>query len=404
MALPVAVARAGAACFFWGALALASGLARFECVVAVVCVTMLRISLPLFAAWPALAMYDVFLAPERARAPVECPLGCARWADLAGDGNARDQSAVNAKFRHLAPPPEAGRACAMPAYDPGESGPGWCYCKHAGAPIEEDWGYCLDPLGSVPEQINLQFVDGDGRVTVAFVTVDAHAPAAAVAQVGTSPSLAGAANVSGATNFWTQVGSTREYSFHFVPLSGLLPATTYYYRVTSGAAGALWSATLSFTTRDVSKPLILGIFGDMGVYKVNNMDVLRNSSLDLIVHMGDHAYQMSSDDGARGDGYMIAWEGVLTATPWLAVMGNRACPHPSRAVQSSSERSSSHSLTHAPCPNRRALTHTHTQTRSTMAPTLCATSTRPRAWRSALLAPPPALAAGTLSTLACCTS
>ena len=301
-------------------------------------------------------MYDVILAPERARAPAECPLGCAQWADLAADGNARAQAAVNAKFRHLAPPPNAGRACAMPAYDPGESGPGWCFCRYAGAPSQEGWGYCLDPLGSVPEQINLQFVDGDaGRVTVAFVTVDSHAPGAALAQVGTSPALAGAANVSGATNFWTQVGSAREYSFHFVPLSGLLPATTYYYRVTSGAAGALWSATLSFTTRDASKPLVLGIFGDMGVYPVNNMDVLQNSSLDLIVHMGDHGYQLSSDDGARGDGYFLAWEGVLTATPWLAVMGNRACPlHPSSVLHRAAGRCS-HS--HTPPPTYPRATH-----------------------------------------------
>ena len=301
-------------------------------------------------------MYDVLLAPERARAPKECPSGCARWADLAADGNTRDQGAVNAKFRRLAPPPAAGRACAMPAYDPGESGPGWCYCRNTGGASNADWGYCLDPLGSVPEQINLQFVDSDaGRVTVAFVTVDGNAPAAAVAQLATSPTLAGAANVSGVTNFWTQVGSARQYSFHFVPLSGLLPATTYYYRVTSGAAGALWSATLSFTTRDPAQPLVFGIFGDMGVYPVNNLDVLQNSSLSFVVHMGDHAYQMSSDDGTRGDGYMLAWEGVLTATPWLAVMGNRSCLS-GRAI---ALRALLHCLTRCP-PHTHTHTHTHT--------------------------------------------
>ena len=74
-----------------------------------------------FAAAPAHAMLDVVLAPNRARAPSECPHGCARWAHLAEDGNTRSQTAVNAKFRYLAPPPNAGNACAMPAYDPGES-------------------------------------------------------------------------------------------------------------------------------------------------------------------------------------------------------------------------------------------------------------------------------------------
>ena len=274
----------------------------------------------------------------------------------------------------------------MPAYDPGEAGPGWCYCRNTGG-TNEDWGYCLDPLGSVPEQINLQFVDSDaGRVTVAFVTVDSHAPAAAVAQLGTSPTLAGAANVSGETNFWTQVGSARQYSFHFVPLQGLQPATTYYYRVTSGAAGALWSATLTFTTRDPAQTLRFGIFGDMGVYPVNNMDVLRNNSLDFVVHMGDHAYQMSSDDGARGDGYMIAWEGVLTATPWLAVMGNRALA----GHQEGPPFGGPGRLSHLARPRTFPTTQTRAQTRSTMAPSLCATSTRLRAWRSACRAPLPA--------------
>ena len=172
-------------------------------------------------------------------------------------------------------------------------------------------------------------MDSDGgAVTLGFVTVDGHAAAAPLAQLATSASLAGALNVSGVTNFWTQVGSERAYSFHFVPFTGLAPATTYFYRATSGAAGAQWSAVYSFTTRDPGAPLRFAIFGDMGVYPVNNMELLANASeqgaISFVVHMGDHAYQMSSDDGARGDAYMIAWEAVLTSTPWLPVMGVRA--------------------------------------------------------------------------------
>jgi hypothetical protein len=278
-------------------------------------------------------MLDVILASDRARAPAECPSGCALWANLSADGNGRDQDAVNAKFRYQVPPANAGRSCAMPAYDPGESGPGWCYCKDVGA--KDTWGYCLDPLGSVPEQLNLQFVDSDaGAVTLAFVTVDGHAPSAPLAQLSTSPSLAGAANFSGVTNFWVQEGSSRQYSFHFVPFSGLAPATTYYYRASSGASGAQWSAIQKYTTRDPSKPLRFAIFGDMGVYPVNNMDLLANAStageIAFVVHMGDHAYQMSSDDGMRGDAYMIAWESVLSSplsssfssSLFLPIMGN----------------------------------------------------------------------------------
>lgn len=287
----------------------------------------MRVLLATIAA-TASAMYDVLLpVPARATAPSICPHGCANWSNLEADGNTRDQAAVDAKFRHGVAPPT--RDCAIPAYDVGESNPGWCYCRGTN---DESWDYCLDAAGSVPEQINLQIVDLDaGAITVAFVTVDGNARGGPpVCQLGTSPGAL--ANVTGTTNFWTQVGSARQYSFHFVPLTGLAPATTYFYRVSSGVAGAVWSNVYSFTTRDLDAPLTFAIFGDMGPYPVNNMDLLANASISaaspsssqiaFVHHMGDHAYQMSSDDGRRGDLYMIAFEGVLTRTPWLATMGS----------------------------------------------------------------------------------
>jgi hypothetical protein len=208
----------------------------------------------------------------------------------------------------------------MPAYDPGESGPGWCYCRSSG---DDSWGYGLDPKDtSTPEQINLQWVS-DESLTLAFVTVDGGARGTPTATVATSPSLAGGRTLSGSTNTWTQdAADPREYSFHFVPVDGLLPNTTYYYRVSAGNGAATPSAIYSFTTRDVSQPLSFVFFGDMGTYAHNNMDLLAGERVAFHVHGGDHAYQLSSDGGLRGDGYMIAWEGVLTSKPWLTVIGN----------------------------------------------------------------------------------
>ena len=41
------------------------------------------------------------------------------------------------------------------------------------------------------------------------------------------------------------------------------------------------------------------IFGDMGVYPVNNMELLANASaagdISFVVHLGDHSYQLSSE-------------------------------------------------------------------------------------------------------------
>ena len=49
---------------------------------------------------------------------------------------------------------------------------------------------------------------------------------------------------------------------------------------------------------------------------------VENAEIDLVVQMGDHAYNMGGDDDRRGDGYMEAWQPVLTTVPWLPIVGN----------------------------------------------------------------------------------
>lgn len=244
----------------------------------------LRLAALLLAA-PTLAMYDVLLPTTRAGPPSTCAHGCALWSDLAGDGNTRSQADVDAKWRNGSAPAGSARLCAMPANDPTPDCDGWCYCRES---HNDDWGCCTMPAAalSVPEQINLQYVSDTARVA-AFVTLDNYAPAAPVAQLATSAAaLPTSANVSGTTNYWTQGGSTRQYSFHFVPLTMLLPATTYFYRVTSGVT---WSAVYSFATRDPSKELVLALAGDIGVYPYNNYELLRDregSGIAFFLHMG----------------------------------------------------------------------------------------------------------------------
>ena len=65
-------------------------------------------------------MYDDVISrrvPNYA-APVKCVNGCARWSNLAADGNTRDQAAVDAKWRAGKAPSDAENHCAMPSNDP----------------------------------------------------------------------------------------------------------------------------------------------------------------------------------------------------------------------------------------------------------------------------------------------
>jgi hypothetical protein len=64
----------------------------------------------------------------------------------------------------------------------------------------------------------------------------------------------------------------------------------------------------------------------MGNTVGNNMENLRagcaSGTIDAVVHMGDHAYDMGNGDDYHGDAYMQAFQGVLATCPWLPVIGN----------------------------------------------------------------------------------
>ena len=48
----------------------------------------------------------------------------------------------------------------------------------------------------------------------------------------------------------------------------------------------------------------------------NLIDDVKNRKIDFIVHLGDLAYNMAMNNGSRGDGYMLAFQPVLSKIPW----------------------------------------------------------------------------------------
>lgn len=68
----------------------------------------------------------------------------------------------------------------------------------------------------------------------------------------------------------------------------------------------------------------MAIFGDMGVYAWNNMMNMKkdvnDDAIDLVVHMGDHCYNIGGSDDRRGDGYMEAYQQVRIATACIVLI------------------------------------------------------------------------------------
>ena len=271
-------------------------------------------------------MYDAVF-PNHVAAGKCAKNGCAKWSDLAGDGNTRSQRAVNAKWALGRAPDDAGRNCAMPSNDPDMTY--WCYCKGSG---DASWDYCASPAAPVPEQINIQHTGTHSIAVVSFVTFSepslSQGSAPQVRWGSTNSSLDESAQ--GVTRVYIESGNQhRTYYLHFCKITGLRPRSNVYYQVRS--AGSDWSNVMSFRTLyygvgdgGVTK---IGIFGDMGVYKYNNMANLERDAkagdIDAVIHLGDHAYNIAAADGLRGDGYLNAFQRVIgAAVPWVPVLGN----------------------------------------------------------------------------------
>jgi len=247
------------------------------------------------------------------------------WSDLASDGNTRSQSDTNAKWKNGSPPADAGRNCAMPTNDVGETY--WCFCRDS---HNADWGYCMEPATpGTPVQLNVQVVAPTVAIAAWVTFESAGAEPHPTARLSKFADMRNAQALSGVTRTYTESGSKhRMYSMHFVRLTGLAPRTKYYYDVNSGT-GAPSSPVHDFVSLyhgSDGGPTKFAIFGDMGVYTYNNMDNLETDTavgnIDFLIHLGDHAYNIADDDGYRGDGYMDAFSRVLAHVPWIPVLGN----------------------------------------------------------------------------------
>ena len=186
------------------------------------------------------------------------------------------------------------------------------------APTSTGWAYCVSPKG-VPEQINLQ-VASSSSVVISFVTFEETAP--------TSPPVAvvNGTSYTGVTHVHKSPSGDRTYYMHFVLVKGLKAKTQYSYTVQSGGKHTVVSDAFTFRAPYQGGETKINIYGDMGIYEWNNMEWLEKDcaegTSDLIVHMGDHAYNEGEDDGRRADGYMGGFQPVLSKCPWLPNVGN----------------------------------------------------------------------------------
>lgn len=112
---------------------------------------------------------------------------------------------------------------------------------------------------------------------------------------------------------------------HKVVLTELEPQTKYLYHCGSNQG---WSAQFYFNTfPDGTKwqPRI-ALFGDMGNENSQSMPRLQEETqrgfYDAIIHVGDFAYDMNTDNARVGDEFMTQIETIAAYVPYQVCPGN----------------------------------------------------------------------------------
>ncbi|RXN05556.1 acid phosphatase type 7 isoform X1 [Labeo rohita] len=117
----------------------------------------------------------------------------------------------------------------------------------------------------------------------------------------------------------------RTMYIHRVTLTDLIPTASYVYHCGSDAG---WSDIFYFTSlnESVSFSPRFALFGDMGNENPQSLSRLQKETqmgmYDVILHIGDFAYDMHEDNGRIGDEFMRQIQSIAAYTPYMTCPGN----------------------------------------------------------------------------------
>ncbi|KAI1711490.1 calcineurin-like phosphoesterase domain-containing protein [Ditylenchus destructor] len=190
------------------------------------------------------------------------------------------------------------------------------------------YGHCLsildqpEPSGHSPQQVHLALASSPDAMVVSWVTMNSTGPVSV--KYGTSEKLLKSMTTGSTVPFTFE--STTRY-MHSAEMKKLTSGTKYYYKVGSSSG---WSKSFSFRTfpNGTNFSFRVCIFGDLGLFSGMSIEDLKKAAkradFDLIIHVGDIAYDLHTDGplGNRGDLFMREMEEIFARIPYMVVAGN----------------------------------------------------------------------------------
>ncbi|XP_071079629.1 acid phosphatase type 7-like isoform X1 [Haliotis cracherodii] len=172
-----------------------------------------------------------------------------------------------------------------------------------------------------PEQIHLSYGAAPDQMVVTWVTLD---------EAGTATVNYGEGKLDqtqfGKTTVFTDGGTEKRVLYiHRVLLSGLNLGHQYTYRCGSDAGySSLFTFRVMKGGSDWSPQL--AVFGDLGYENPRAFPYLQEETqaghFDAILHLGDFAYNLDTDDARLGDEFMRMLEPVAAKVPYMVSVGN----------------------------------------------------------------------------------
>lgn len=185
-----------------------------------------------------------------------------------------------------------------------------------------------------PEQIHLALGATPDYMAVQWATMDTFCTGGSDAQYGIVPDDL-PMMASGAC-FPFDLGTEQvQQSNHWVNMTGLTSRTTYYYRVGDAVADN-WSEVYHFRAAvdgsDISSalPQRFLVWGDLGtevpdssatVMPYTSLEV-QKGDIDMILHLGDFAYDLDSHNGKTGRRFMNDIQNMSAYVPYMVDVGN----------------------------------------------------------------------------------
>lgn len=172
-----------------------------------------------------------------------------------------------------------------------------------------------------PQQIHIAVGDTNQDMVITWLT-PSETPSSVV-KFGTSDMNT---VVEGTFQKFTDGGlEHRTMWIHRVVLKNLTPHTTYLYHCGSPLG---WSEIFYFTTwkNGTDWPVRVVMFGDMGAVNPQSLPELQEETqlgfYDAVIHVGDFAYDMDTDNARVGDEFMRQIQPIAAYVPYMTCPGN----------------------------------------------------------------------------------